>query len=101
MEIEGHLDARIDALAMRDEARAARRRASSMRKVARIQLLETDVLAEAVAPRVRRANGHAPTHAPESSASRIESGERHIRDSVKLVALGAARASVTGPSLPF
>ena len=61
MEIEGALKARIDALAMRDEAKAARRRANSMRKVARIQLLETDVLAEAVAPEIRRTNGGTPT----------------------------------------
>ena len=102
MEIEGVLEARVRAFAMRDQTEAARRQANSMRKVARTQLLETDVLAEALAPHLRRASGRAPTRAPESSASRIESSERHIRDSVKLIALGVARASASRrPSSPF
>jgi len=114
MGIEGVLEARIYALAMRDEAKAARRRAISMRKVALIQLLEANVLAEAVAPelrranggavapQLRRANGGAPIHILESSASRIERSERHIGASVKLIALGVALASSSRRrSLPF
>jgi hypothetical protein len=114
MGIEGVLEARVHALAMRDQAKAARRRAISMRKAALIQLLEANVLAEAVAPelrhanggavapQLRRANGGAPIHPLESSASRIESSERHIGVSVKLIALGVALASSSRrPSSPF
>jgi hypothetical protein len=114
MGIEGILEARIDALAMRDKAKAVRRRAISMRKVALIQLLDANVLAEAVAPQLRRANGGAvapqlrrangaaPINPLESSASRIESSERHIGASVKLIALGVALASSSRrPSSPF
>ena len=102
MGIEGVLEARVEAFAVRDQAQAARRRANAMRRVARIQLLETDVLAEAVAPQLRRTNGGTATHTSESSASRIESSERHIRASVKRIALGVARTSASRrPPPPF
>lgn len=101
MEIEGLREARIHALALRDQAAAARGRTNAMRKVARIQLLEADVLAEAVAPQLTRSNGGPTTHAPGSSASRIESSERYIRASVKLIALGVARASANSRASPF